>query len=103
VAADSNFLDVKIMGREYRVACSPDEQPALLAAVDLVDGKMREIAQRTKNAVVCGLARAAFKDIDRCAEAVKPAKRRMRVPVTTATGRSASSTASRCSRGRCRP
>ena len=34
-----------------------------------------EIAQRTKNSVVCGLARAAFKDIDRCAEAVKPAKR----------------------------
>jgi 2-isopropylmalate synthase len=34
-----------------------------------------EIAARTKNAVVCGLARAAFKDIDRCAEAVKGAKR----------------------------
>ncbi len=51
MAADSNFLDVKIMGREYRVACSPDEQPALLAAVDLVDGKMREIAQRTKNTI----------------------------------------------------
>jgi 2-isopropylmalate synthase len=37
---------------------------------------VHEIAKRTKNAVVCGLARAAFKDIDRCAEAVKPAKRR---------------------------
>jgi len=49
--ADSNYLDVKIMGREYRVACSPEEQPALLAAVDLVDGKMREIAQRTKNTI----------------------------------------------------
>jgi 2-isopropylmalate synthase len=36
---------------------------------------VHEIAQRTKNAVVCGLARAAFKDIDRCAEAIKPAKR----------------------------
>jgi 2-isopropylmalate synthase len=35
-----------------------------------------EIAQRTKNAVVCGLSRAAFKDIDRCAEAIKPAPRR---------------------------
>ena len=36
---------------------------------------VHEIATRTKNAVVCGLSRAAFKDIDRCAEAIKPAKR----------------------------
>src|SRR5215204_162718 len=36
---------------------------------------VNEIAKRTKNAVVCGLSRAAFKDIDRCAEAIKPAKR----------------------------
>src|SRR5206468_1075492 len=36
---------------------------------------VQEIAKRTKNAVVCGLARAAFKDIDRCAEAIKPAKK----------------------------
>jgi 2-isopropylmalate synthase len=36
---------------------------------------VNEIAKRTKNAVVCGLARAAFKDIDRCGEAVKPARR----------------------------
>ena len=48
---ESNFLDVKIMGREYRVACSPEEREALLAAVDLVDGKMRDIAQRTKNTI----------------------------------------------------
>src|SRR3954465_4698310 len=37
---------------------------------------VHEIAKRANNAVVCGLARAAFKDIDRCAEAVKPAKRK---------------------------
>src|SRR5258705_3122465 len=37
---------------------------------------VHEIAQRAKNSVVCGLARAAFKDIDRCAEAIKPAPRR---------------------------
>src|SRR4051812_36232284 len=36
---------------------------------------VQEIARRTRNAVVCGLSRAAFKDIDRCAEAIKPAKR----------------------------
>src|ERR1700749_4202259 len=37
---------------------------------------VHEIAKRTRNAVVCGLSRAAFKDIDRCAEAIKPAKRK---------------------------
>src|ERR1700719_1994281 len=35
---------------------------------------VHEIAKRTKNAVVCGLARAGFKDIDRAGEAVKPAR-----------------------------
>src|SRR6187551_4037630 len=37
---------------------------------------VNEIAKRSKNAVICGLSRAAFKDIDRCAEAIKPAERR---------------------------
>jgi 2-isopropylmalate synthase len=36
---------------------------------------VQEIARRAKNAVVCGLSRAGFKDIDRCAEAIKPARR----------------------------
>ncbi len=51
MSAEPNFLDVKIMGREYRVACTPEERPALLQAVDLVDNKMRDIAQRTKNTI----------------------------------------------------
>ena len=51
MSAEPNFLDVKIMGREYRVACTPEERDALYAAVDLVDGKMREIAQRTKSTI----------------------------------------------------
>jgi cell division protein ZapA len=51
MSLEPNFLDVKIMGREYRVACAPEERDALLAAVDLVDGKMREIAQRTKSTI----------------------------------------------------
>ncbi len=37
---------------------------------------VHEIAKRSKNAVICGLSRASPKDIDRCAEAIKPAKRR---------------------------
>ena len=51
MTAEPSFLDVKIMGREYRVACTPDEREPLLAAVDLVDRKMREIAQRTKSSI----------------------------------------------------
>src|SRR5262245_52055031 len=35
---------------------------------------VHEIAKRTRKAVVCGLSRAAFKDIDRAGEAIKPAK-----------------------------
>ena len=37
---------------------------------------VNEIAKRAKNSVICGLSRAAPKDIDRCAEAIRPAKRR---------------------------
>src|SRR6187397_2505186 len=37
---------------------------------------VHEIAKRAKNSVICGLSRAAFKDIDRSAEAIKPAKRK---------------------------
>src|SRR6202162_852355 len=37
---------------------------------------VHEIAKRAKNAVICGLSRAGAKDIDRCAEAIKPAKRK---------------------------
>lgn len=33
------------------------------------------IAKQTKNAMVCGLSRATHSDIDRCAEAVRPARR----------------------------
>ena len=51
MSSESNFLDVKIMGREYRVACTPEERDGLLAAVELVDNKMREIAQRTKSTI----------------------------------------------------
>jgi 2-isopropylmalate synthase len=36
---------------------------------------VHEIAKVVKNSVVCGLARASRNDIDRCAEAIKPAAR----------------------------
>ncbi len=37
---------------------------------------VNEIARRAKNSVICGLSRAASTDIDRCGEAIRPAKRK---------------------------
>jgi len=37
---------------------------------------VNEVAKQIKNSTVCGLARATAMDIDRCAEAVKPAERK---------------------------
>ena len=37
-------------------------------------GAVSEIARRSRDAVICGLARASFKDIDRCWEAVRHAR-----------------------------
>src|SRR3954471_13240193 len=37
---------------------------------------VHEIAQSTKNAAVCGLSRASFNDMARCAEATKPPQRK---------------------------
>lgn len=36
-------LSVSILGREYRLACSPDEKEALLKSAQLVDSKMQTI------------------------------------------------------------
>lgn len=41
-------LDVTIMGREYRVACKPDEKQELLDAVAYVDKQMRQIRDTGK-------------------------------------------------------
>ena len=45
---DTVGLDVNIMGREYRIACKPEEQTDLLAAVAHVDQQMREIRDTAK-------------------------------------------------------
>jgi cell division protein ZapA len=41
-------LTVKILGREYRLSCAPDEKDALLAAVQYVDEKMSAIRDHGK-------------------------------------------------------
>ncbi len=45
----SATLDVRIQGREYRVACAPEEVDALQAAAALLDARMSEIAKATKS------------------------------------------------------
>lgn len=46
---EANYLDIVLLGKEYRVACPPEERAALQAAVALVDAKMHEIAEKTKS------------------------------------------------------
>ena len=46
---EASFLDITLLGKEYRVACPPDERAALLNAAAYVDGKMRDIAEKTKS------------------------------------------------------
>lgn len=41
-------LSVSILGREYRLACSPDEKEALLKSAQLVDSKMQAIREAGK-------------------------------------------------------
>lgn len=49
MSSSKSTLDIKLQGRDFRVACAPEERESLLAAVALVDGKMAEIAAKTKS------------------------------------------------------
>jgi len=44
----SKTLEVKLLGKDYRVACEPAEREALLAAVSFLDGKLQEIGEKTR-------------------------------------------------------
>jgi cell division protein ZapA len=44
---ESESLDIALLGKEYRVACKPDEREGLLEAVAFLDGKLRELGART--------------------------------------------------------
>lgn len=41
--SDSNTLEVKILEKEYLVACPDEDKPALRTAAQHLDSKMREI------------------------------------------------------------
>jgi len=39
-------IEVKLLGKDYRVACEPGEREALQAAVALLDGKLKEAGDK---------------------------------------------------------
>ena len=57
MSVDANGMQVTIMGREFRVACTPDERKELLEAVDYLNRKMQEIKDQGK---VTGMDRVAI-------------------------------------------
>ena len=38
-----NPVTVRILDKEYRISCGPDEQEALIESASYLDGKMREV------------------------------------------------------------
>ncbi|MGA7178860.1 MAG: cell division protein ZapA [Thiobacillaceae bacterium] len=56
MAATRN-VEVTLMGRSFKVPCSPEEEPALMAAVNYLNSKMREIRDNGK---VVGTERIAM-------------------------------------------
>ena len=57
MSTDAKGLQISVMGREFRVACAPDEQKALLEAVEYLNRKMQEIKDQGK---ITGLDRIAI-------------------------------------------
>src|SRR5262245_18539464 len=69
-------LEEKLMVAEALDAMGVDIIEAGFAQASQGDFEaIHEIAKKTKNAVVCSVARANSGDVERAAEAIKPAKR----------------------------
>lgn len=49
MATGNNMIDITIRGKDYRVACRPEEREALMAAVRLLDGRLAEVADKTRS------------------------------------------------------
>lgn len=45
----NEMLDIRLFGKEYRVACKPEDQDGLLEAVAYLDGKLRDLSARTSS------------------------------------------------------
>ena len=46
--SESNLVEITILGREYRVQCREGERDALNASVELVERRMRDLAEATR-------------------------------------------------------
>lgn len=57
MSENKGVVDVNILGREFTVACTEQERPALLEAVSFLDKKMREIRDTGK---IVGVERIAI-------------------------------------------
>ena len=49
MSAEPAGMQISIMGREFRVACAPDEQKSLQEAVDFLNRKMQEIKDQGRS------------------------------------------------------
>lgn len=45
----NDYLDITLLGREYRIACPPNEQELLMAAVKYLDERLDEVSSRTQS------------------------------------------------------
>lgn len=43
----SKTLDIKLLGKDYRVACEPEQRERLEAAVALLDAKLKEAGEKS--------------------------------------------------------
>lgn len=41
-------IEISLLGRSFKVPCSKEEEPQLIAAVEYLDGKMRDIRENSK-------------------------------------------------------
>lgn len=55
--ASPRSIDINVLGRAYKVACTSEEEPALVAAADFLDEKMHAIRGNSK---VIGAERIAI-------------------------------------------
>lgn len=55
--SDARSITVKVLGRDYQVACPPDERDALYAAARYLDDRMQSIRKRSAG---LGLERIAI-------------------------------------------
>ena len=45
----ADTLEIRLLGKDYRVACPPEERESLQAAVELLDERMGEMATKSKS------------------------------------------------------